>query len=398
MYQKYFRLISVMFLLSFMLLIPVPIAASELDQNVELTIYTYDSLLADPGYAFDRAFEVHAGLANGSVNVEYLSDAGAILSRAVAEKANPVADVLIGIDNVLIHEARAQAILEAYEPADANLIVDGLVEGLADDYLLTPYDYGVIALWYLNQEFQGDIDPTNFDIESLLVDEFQSQLIVEDPRLSSPGLGFLLSTIALYGEDGDGLVDGTWQEFWRELSPKTAMNSSWGDAITRLYAEEERSMMVSYASSPAYGNCLWSDNTTTAVLPTVDGQQYGWQQIEGIGLVNDAPHEELAKSFIDWFISEELQSQIHLNQWIYPAREGIPTPDCYDTSIDPSTIVPLNELLPESLIEENLDLWLTNWEISWIEGPTTDTSSTPLGLVSFMAALLLIPVRRKYLN
>ncbi len=357
-----------------------------------MVIYTYDSLLADPGYAFDRAFEVYAGLPNGSVQVNYLSDTGTILSRAIAEKNNPVADILIGIDNVLVHQAREENILTPYIPDGAEQLIDGLVDDLASDYLLTPYDYGVIALWYLNQEFEGDLDTEEFSLDQLLTEEFRSQLIVQDPRLSSPGLGFLLTSIALYGDDSDGILEGNWQDFWRSLSQETAITSSWGDAITRLYAEEDRTMMVSYTSSPAYGNCLWEDDTTTAVLPTVDGVQYGWQQIEGIGLVNNAPHTDLAMDFIDWFISEELQEQIHLNQWVYPARDGISAPDCYNTSIDPSTITPLNSLLSPDTVEQQLDMWLTDWEVSWIEGPVSSNDGLP---INWIAALLLIPILRR---
>ncbi|MHA2502610.1 MAG: thiamine ABC transporter substrate-binding protein, partial [Candidatus Kariarchaeaceae archaeon] len=367
-------------------------ASISVDQSPSLVIYTYDSLLADPGYAFDRAFEVYAGLPNGSVQVNYLSDTGTILSRAIAEKNNPVADILIGIDNVLVHQAREENILTPYIPDGAEQLIDGLVDDLASDYLLTPYDYGVIALWYLNQEFEGDLDTEEFSLDQLLTEEFRSQLIVQDPRLSSPGLGFLLTSIALYGDDSDGILEGSWQDFWRSLSQETAITSSWGDAITRLYAEEDRTMMVSYTSSPAYGNCLWEDDTTTAVLPTVDGVQYGWQQIEGIGLVNNAPHTDLAMDFIDWFISEELQEQIHLNQWVYPARDGISAPDCYNTSIDPSTITPLNSLLSPDTVEQQLDMWLTDWEVSWIEGPVSSNDGLP---INWIAALLLIPILRR---
>lgn len=305
--MKYKRILLVCILLTSLSTFSSSVHVSsqiEIDQETQLTIYTYDSLLADPGYAFDRAFEAHKGLPNNSVEVVLLSDAGSIVTRAASEKGDPVADVLIGIDNALVSQARDLDILTPYQPDGTENLLDGLVEGLADDFLLTPYDYGVISLWFLQNEFTSGIDTSSFSLEDILEDNLDSQLIVENPLLSSPGLGFLLSTIAMYGPDNTdtadgGLIEGDWVDYWRQLSVETSLTSSWGDAISQLYTPEaNKSMMVSYTTSPAYGACLFDDYTTTALLPSINGQLYGWQQIEGIGLVNGAPNAELAKDFI----------------------------------------------------------------------------------------------------
>jgi thiamine transport system substrate-binding protein len=340
---------------------------TSLSDESTLVIYTYDSLLADPGFAFDRAFEEYAGIKNGSVKIVYLSDAGSILNRAIAEKDSPVADVLIGIDNVLVEKARENNILTPYKPNNFGNIVDGLIQGLAPDYLLTPYDYGVISLWYLKDRLENSINVSNFTLNDL--GQFASQTIVEDPRLSSPGLGFLLHTIAIYGDEDagvTGVIDGDWEEFWADLiKHDVRIVPSWGDAIALLYTPEEgRPMMVSYTSSPAYGSCLYDDNSTEAVLTHENGNNWGWQQIEGIGLVKNAKNEDLAKQFIDWFISEELQSQIHLNQWVYPAIKGIITPSCYSSTIPFDDISPLNGRIPVDILSENLNIWLDKWEIA----------------------------------
>ena len=304
---------------------------SNLEEDRTLTIYTYDSLLADPGFEFDRAFEKFAGLENGSVKVVYFSDSGSVLNRAIVEKDSPIADVLIGIDNVLVEKARMSNILEAYRPEGYDNIITGLVDGLAEDYLLTPYDYGVISLWYLNDRLQGNLNPDKFLLTDLANPSLASQTIVEDPALSSPGLGFLLHTIAIFGDDQanvDGVIDGDWRQFWHDLSANgIRIVPSWGDALNLLYTEEEgRPMMVSYTSSPAYGACLFDDDTTTGLLTHELNQTWGWRQIEGLGLIKDSSNSEIAKQFIDWFISQELQSQIYQNQWIYPAIENILPP------------------------------------------------------------------------
>ncbi len=331
-----------------------------------LTIYTYDSLLADPGFEFDRAFERYAGLENGSVRVVYLSDSASVLNRAILEKNDPGADILIGLDNVLIGKARLNNILEAYQPNGYENIIPSLVDGLALDYLLTPYDYGVISLWYINDRLEGDLG-SDFLLSDLTNSTLTSQLIVEDPALSSPGLGFLLHTISIFGDDEagvTGVIDGDWKQFWSDLSSRgMRITPSWGAAFNLLYTEEAgRPMMVSYTSSPAYGACLFDDASTTSVLSHETGTTWGWRQIEGLGLVKDSDNKELAKQFIDWFISPELQNEIYQNQWIYPAIENIDPPSCYDDVIPYDSITPLNDKIPQNILSDNLDKWLDEWE------------------------------------
>ncbi len=336
----------------------------------KLTIYTYNSLLADPGFAYDRAFEVYAGLPSNSIKVVLLDDSAQIITRATTEKANPQADVLIGIDNANIGIARSNDILEAYEAKGLDALKDGLVEGLAPDHLLTPYDYGVISLWYLNNKFTGNINSTEFVLNDLLDQNIANQLVVENPSLSSPGLGFLLSTIAVFGDDETGvtgLIDGDWEQYWSDLSQNAGLVPSWGDALDLLYTDESsKSMMVSYTSSPAYGNCIWADNSSSALLSTEGGDYNGWQQIEGIGLVKNAPHKELAKEFIDWFISDELQTEIYKNQWMSPAKADITRPDCYDIVTPEEEINALNTQIPVQTLNDNLEDYLNRWELAWI--------------------------------
>ncbi|MHA2250584.1 MAG: thiamine ABC transporter substrate-binding protein [Candidatus Kariarchaeaceae archaeon] len=402
-----FLIIFIMCLSVFPQSLEIEIASSitVIDQSSSLIIYTYDSLLADPGYKFDREFEKFAGLANNSVEVVLLEDAGSIVTKAVAEKNSPVADVLIGIDNVLVEKARENDILSPYKPNGSERIKTGLVDALASDYLLTPYDYGVISLWYLTDKVPMLTSPDTFVLEDLLESDLAKLTIVENPTLSSPGLGFLLWTIAIFGdetEDITGIVDadfGDWEDYWRILSENVRIVNSWGDAISLMYTEEaNRPMMVSYASSPAYGSCLWDDTSTKSVLSHENDQQWGWQQVEGIGLVKNAPHAELAQKFIDWFISDTLQSQIHENQWMYPAINGITPPECYNAAIDPSTIYPLNDQISRDDLKDNLDGWLDRWEIAIVEG--TDEDALNLSYL-FYFTIILLPIilkKRKILN
>ncbi len=327
------------------------------DQDVELTIYTYDSLLAFPGYDFIGNFSAYAGIPKDSIRLVSFSDASEIVTRASLEKDSPEADVLIGIDNVLVHKARNEEILTPYAPSTLSNIPQDLIDGLASDNLLTPYDYGVISLYYDKNKVTIS---ENFTLTDLIEKDLANKLVLENPLLSSPGLGFLLWSIA---EFGDGSAQ--WEEFWEVIRDEGRLVDSWGDAFNVFSAEEsDRPIMVSYTSSPAFSACLYGDNSTAAALTLAEnGKVRGWQQIEGIGLTKNAPNEEMAKKFIDWFIDLDVQENIYLNQWMYPAMEGINIPDCYsDSTYAPKEIMAYNDELPQNVVSENLDKWLDQWE------------------------------------
>ncbi|MCE7741968.1 MAG: thiamine ABC transporter substrate-binding protein, partial [Candidatus Heimdallarchaeota archaeon] len=255
---------------------------------------------------------------------------------------------------------------------------------------------------------------TNPELEYLTLDDIleydlDKQLTVEDPTLSSPGLGFLLWTIAIYGDpeiNFEGVLGQNWRDWWSEAKSDLRIASSWGDAFSIYYTpEENRPMMVSYGTSPAYDVChpdygvgegnpppsaavLSHENPT--VLPYI--RRNAWLQIEGIGLVNGAPHAVEAKKFIDWFLDKELQDNIPLNNWMYPANIHADIPTCFaDNSISPTDL--LNDILTPDMIQNNLEDWLKDWEIE-----VASFSSLAVVIVTLISGSLAYVIIRKRKN
>ena len=72
--------------------------------------------------------------------------------------------------------------------------------------------------------------------------------MVENPATSSPGLAFMLATIAQFGEDG-------WQDYWKQLEANgVEVASSWDEAYYTDFSggsgKGPKPLVVSYASSP----------------------------------------------------------------------------------------------------------------------------------------------------
>ena len=84
--------------------------------------------------------------AKTSKEVEYVICKEGVLNRAILEGKASTADVLIGIDNHLIEKARKAKVLKAYKPTAADEIDSEVL--IADDWLLTPFDYGYFAFMF----------------------------------------------------------------------------------------------------------------------------------------------------------------------------------------------------------------------------------------------------------
>lgn len=344
----------------------VPLKISE----TELVIYTYDSLLADPEYSIETNFAAYAGISPTDITIIRLGDANEILTRLIAEKDLPQADVIIGIDNALIHLIEEKNdILEQYTPENISDIDNNLKQNLDPDGYLIPFDYGIISFYYQNQVINSSSHPelTNLTLKSLLESNLLSMLIVENPLFSSPGLGFLLWTIAVYGDPSinfSGLLNDDWRNWWKTARESIIITKSWGEAFDIFFEPSEgKPIMVSYGTSPAYSYCQWEDNSTSAVVTYENNQMNAWLQIEGIGLVKNAPHKSMGQQFIDWFLGVELQTALPEHQWMYPANQKVNVSQCFEESVIKSEDVNrLNDLISPTMLKEHLSDWQDQWE------------------------------------
>ncbi|MCE7748217.1 MAG: thiamine ABC transporter substrate-binding protein [Candidatus Heimdallarchaeota archaeon] len=376
-------------------------------EDYSLVIYTYDSLLADPGYDFISGFSNYSGIPEEDIQVILLSDANSIVTQAALEKDNPVADVLIGIDNVLIYTAKEEEILQPYDSPALSNISQIIIDNLDSEKYVLPYDMGVIALWHSVTRINTTTNPelANLTLQDILDYDLDKKLVVQNPNFSSPGLGFLLWTIAVYGDASigfEGLLGQNWRDWWKEAKKDLRIVSSWGDAFSIYYTEEEnRPMMVSYGTSPAYDVChpiygVGEGNPppSAAILSHEQNLENAWLQIEGIGLVNNSPHPDAGKQFIDWFLSKELQDNIPLNNWMYPVHDNATISSCFiDNSINPNEVDILNNLISSELLKDNLEMWKRDWKTE------VASFSNFLGIVlSILTASIAYVIIKKHRN
>jgi len=336
-------------------------------QDNKIVVYVYGDFMAwgeDPEAAWDAVFYEFGRQHNIEVEVVTFDDARTALLTAINEYQRGVrtANIVIGVDNLLVHEAKKSGIVECYmSPVAVESVPQEIIDALDPEGCVTPIDYGLIAIVYDPARLPAEVveklqNPTLADLAD---PEVASRLIVEDPTKSSPGLAFLFWEIAV----SEKLEGGDWTAWWREVRDTVYVAPSWGDAYDLFLSGGERAIVVSYGTDAAYSAWYTGGEPTVGMaLITSGGKTTGWLQVEGAVLVRDQPNSDLAKKFVDWLLSVDVQQLIPSNQWMLPANSEAPLPDYYKyaLTLDDVDIV-ANSLFTPQEIQDNYEEWLAAW-------------------------------------
>ncbi|MGR3312574.1 thiamine ABC transporter substrate binding subunit [Roseovarius indicus] len=301
-------------------------------QTPELTVYTYDSFVAEwgPGPKIEAAFEETCDCDLKLVGVE---DGAALLARVRLEGDRSDADIVLGLDTNLIAAAKETGLF-AEHSVDATY--DMPVEWT--DPVFVPYDWGYFAFIH---EAANDA-PTSF---RALADS-EKTILIQDPRSSTPGLGLLLWVKAAYGDEAP--------DIWAGLSDNiVTVTKGWSEAYG-LFMEGEADMVLSYTTSPAY-HLIAEEDDTKAAAPFDEGH---YMQVEVAGKLASTDQPELADEFLQFMVSNEFQSVIPTTNWMYPAvmpDDGLA--DGFDTLIKPEKSLLLPAEDAAAIREEALTEW-----------------------------------------
>ncbi len=311
-----------------------PAAAAEKN----LVIYCYDSFASEwgPGPVLAEKFTEQTGI---RVELKAPGDAVTVLSKVILEKESPTADLLIGPDNNLLARTLAEGVLEPY---NAPALKDIAPELKFDETnSLLPFDWGYFSICYDSEALKNP--PAS--LEDLTKPEYAKSLVLMDPRTSSPGMGFLLWTRAVYGDD--------YLDYWNRLAPSVlTVTESWSNGYG-LFTSGEAPLVLSYSTSPVYHK-MWEETERYKALEFSEGN---YLQVEGAGVIKGAPHREAARAFIDFMLSPEGQSVIASNNIMMPAVGSTELPEAFDMAFISSH--PL--LLDKEEIAAHEETWVQDW-------------------------------------
>ncbi len=279
-----------------------------------LTIYTYDSFAADwgPGPKIELAFEAKCGC---DVNFVALDDGVSILNRLRLEGGNSKADIVLGLDNNLMAEAKKTGLLTEHNVDTANTV---LPNGWSDTTFV-PYDYGYFAFVYNKDKLANP--PKS--MKELVETRDDLKVIYQDPRTSTPGQGLMLWMKSIYGDDVT--------QAWQKLASKTVtVTKGWSEAYS-MFLNGESDLVLSYTTSPAY-HLIAENDSKFATANFAEGH---YMQVEVAAKVKGTKNSELADQFMNFILSDEFQSAMPTGNWMYPVTD-VELPKGFETLSVPS--------------------------------------------------------------
>jgi thiamine transport system substrate-binding protein len=310
------------------------------DQGKRVVLVTHDSFAMSKDVL--AAFTKKTGI---TIDVRKMGDAGALTNQLVLTKSNPIGDVAFGVDNTFASRALDENVFVPYQ-VEAN---GPAAYNVDNSNRLTAVDIGDVCLNIDPVALKAKNVPEPTSYADLTKPEYKDMLVVEDPATSSPGLAYLLGTIAKLG-------DG-WQDYWRALKANgVQVVSGWEEAYTQAFSGSSgkgpKPIVVSYASSPSAELDDQGNPRTKAVLDTC------FRQVEYAGILNNAKHPEDAQKVMDFLLSADFQAQVPDQMYVYPVRKGVALPEAWQKAA-PLPTAPAE--VPAAEIQQNRERWISEW-------------------------------------
>jgi thiamine transport system substrate-binding protein len=307
------------------------------DEKPILTVYTYSGFPSEygPGETIKTRFQETCGCTLEWVTSD---DAGTLLARLKLEGEGTEADVVLGLDTNLMADAEATGLF-APHGVDASAL-DLPIDWTDDTFL--PFDWGWFAFVY--DETKVPNPPKS--LAELVDMEEGPSIVIQDPRTSTPGLGLLVWMRSVYGDEAGAA--------WKKLAPKIlTVTQGWSEAYG-MFVAGEADMVLSYSTSPAYHIAVeGKENYKAATFP--EGH---YLEIEIAGMTKGTDQPELARSFLEFMLSEKFQSAIPEGNWMYPAvTPEVGLPESFATLEKPEK----SHYADPAEVDANRRAWVDEW-------------------------------------
>ena len=307
----------------------------------KVTVVTHDSFAVPDDVL--AAFEAGSGL---DVTFVAPGDAGTLVNQLVLTKDAPLGDVVYGVDNTFASRAIEAGVFADYT-SDAPAATDAAAYAIDGSQALTAIDFSDVCLNIDLAAFGGDLPaPRTFD--NLLDPAYSGMVSVTNPATSSPGLAFLMATIAAKGD--------TWPDYWAALRDNgLRVTASWSDTYYTDFSAPnyggDYPIVLSYASSPPF-EAVDGQPTTAALLDTC------FRQVEYAGVLAGAQNPQGAQQVVDWMLSDDFQASVPENMYVYPVSTAVTVPAEWaqyaPLAADPWSIDP-------ATIDAKRDEWIQTW-------------------------------------
>ena len=292
------------------------------------------------------AFEDESGY---TLDIRPTDGVGNLVNLVAEQSGKPSGDVVFGVDNTFASRVLGADALTSY---DGDLPAGVATYALPgdDDGTLVPVDNGNVCVnvddtWFAKKKIAPPVT-----LDDLADPTYQGLFAVPSAASSSPGLAFLLSTIAEYGDD--------WPTYWEDLLANDAeIVAGWSEAYQGEFTQGggggDKPIVVSYDSSPAFTvDKKQTATSTSALLGTC------YQQVEYAAALDGAANPAGAQALLDFLVGPAVQAALPESMYVFPVVDGAELPaEWAEFAARPETSYEVDP----SEIEANREDWLIEW-------------------------------------
>ncbi|WP_017237115.1 2-aminoethylphosphonate ABC transporter substrate-binding protein [Streptomyces sp. SS] len=277
-----------------------------------VTVYSADGLKGEAGDGwYDKVFadfEKQTG-----IKVKYVEGgSGEMVQRAVREKSNTQADVLVTLPP-FIQQADAKGLLKAYTPKGADQ-VDGGDKAADGKWISVVNNY----FGFVHNKKELPTAPKTW--EELLDAKYKDRLQYSTPGVAGDGTAVLIKAMHDFGGQEPAMA------YLKKLQANNVGPSS---STSKLAPKTDKGellvangdVQMNFAQSKSMPNLgIWfpakdGGKPTTFALPYA------------AGLVNEAPHTENGRKLLDFMLSEAAQREVSAIGGGFPARKDVKPTD-----------------------------------------------------------------------
>ncbi|MGN0156039.1 MAG: extracellular solute-binding protein [Lachnospiraceae bacterium] len=227
------------------------------------------------------------------INVDVIREStGTLIAKVIAEKDNPVADVIWGTSASVMLQLEPYGLIKGYKPENADLLDPKFYDSSSEEPLWTGCDVYETAFLVNTQvcEDAGVPVPTSF--ADLLDPCYKGMIVMPDPTSSGTGMLSVNGILQIMGEEAG------W-EYMKELNENIACYTTSGSKPAKMAAAGECGIGISFGYRCS--TLLAEGNPVEVVFPS---EGCGWD-VEANCLLAKDEINPAAYTFLDWAISDE---------------------------------------------------------------------------------------------
>lgn len=281
--------------------------------------------------------------------------AGELANRIVAEKNNQIADIVFGLNSVEYEKLMKQEMLAKYTPKWASEVDTSL--GNPDGYYY-PIVIQPLILVYNSSVYNANTAPK--DHTDLIKPEFKDKYNIL--KLSGGTSKTLVAGILVRYPDKNG-VYGISAEGW-DMMKKYIQNGhieAEGEDYFKNLVEGKRPITQLWGSGLLQNIVKYNTTSVDFVVPEI-GVPY---VVEQIALFKNAKNPELAKKFIDWFGTSEVQSAWSQKFGTIPVHPKAMESTAQNVKDMMARVHPQH--IDWGFVAENLDKWMEKIQLEFVK-------------------------------